>query len=111
MYANIMRLTKEVEVKKAVVNGEERSVLNNRVAISEGEDRTTFADITAWGMTAELMGKYLKKGNEFYGEGELKNKVFKYNQEDGTEKELQTVFLLISRMKFTYGNKKAEKEE
>lgn len=106
MYANIMRLTKDVEVKIVPVSDGEKSVFNNRVAISELGDQTTYINVTAWGSLAELMGQFLKKGDEFYAEGEIKNGSMNTYDEQGKIKVIQTNYLLIDRIKFTHGNKK-----
>lgn len=103
MFCEIMRLTGEAEVKQINVKGEMKSVLNNRVAISDASGNTTFVDMTAWGGTAELIGQFLHKGDEFYGEGVLKNKGIKLG-----EKEIQTIYLRLEKIKFTYGNKRRE---
>lgn len=105
MYANIMRLTKEVQVNTVEKDGVFKTVLNNRVAIAD-RDKTTFVDITAWGKLAELMGEYLSKGNEFYGEGELRNGTYFID-----EREISTVYLRLSAIKFTHGNKRTVKEQ
>lgn len=105
MFSDVMRFTGEVEVKQREIRGELRSVLNNRVAISEGADSATYMDVTAWGSTAELIGQYLKKGDEFYAAGSLRNKPIKVG-----DKEIQTVYLNIERIKFTHGRKRKENE-
>lgn len=110
MYSNIMRLTKDVEVKTIPLNEGERSVCNNRVAISDMGDQTTYINVTAWGSLAELMGQYLKKGDEFYAEGELKNSTTPVFDETGNKKDLQLNYLLIERIKFTHGNKREKKD-
>ena len=111
MYANIMRLTKDVEVK-TVTSKEKKeiSVCNNRVAIPVG-DKTTYINITAWGGLADLLGQYLRKGDEFYGEGELRNDTVPVYNKDGEEKELQTAYLLLETIKFTHGNKREQQAE
>ncbi|MDD2483678.1 MAG: single-stranded DNA-binding protein [Eubacteriales bacterium] len=101
MYGNTMRLTQDSVVKTVKVKNEDRSVYNNRVAIKDG-DQTVFVGITAWGGLADLMGQYLEKGDEFYGEGELRNGTV-LGKED---KELQTVYLLLEKIKFLHGKKK-----
>lgn len=106
MFGELMRLTKDVEVKKVKVKNEERSVVNNRVAISDGGDHTTYIDVTVWGGLADLFGMYLKKGSEFYAEGTLKNKEIKIG-----EKSIQSVYLSLEKIKFTYGNKKEAAKE
>lgn len=104
MVVELGRLVYDVKVEKVKVGNDEKSVLNNRIAISLGKDKTTFVDIVAWGGTAELIGKHFKKGNEIYVEGHLINKTKK---KDNVE--FDGVTLNIDSIKFTNGNK--EKEE
>lgn len=106
MYANIMRLTKDVEVRTVQSNDKERTVCNGRVAIETGGAQSTFINITAWNSIAEVMAKYLKKGDEFYAEGEIKNDTMQVYTKEGEKKEIQGVYLLIDKMKFTHGNSK-----
>ncbi|WP_324825130.1 single-stranded DNA-binding protein [Sinanaerobacter sp. ZZT-01] len=109
MYGNLMRLVNDVILTTANVKGEPRSVLNNRVAIKV-KDKTTFIDIVAWGSLAEVIGAYLAKGDEFYGEGELRNAAYKIKLPEGTEKEIQAVYLLLDEIQFTHGNKRNKSE-
>lgn len=111
MYGNLMRLVNDVIVTTASVKGEPRSVINNRVAIKV-KDKTTFIDIAAWGSLAEVIGEYLSKGDEFYGEGELRNASYKIKTNDeGVEREIQTIYLLLEEVKFTHGNRRKNSEK
>lgn len=104
MYANIMRLAKDPILNNVQVKGEMRSVLNNRVAIGQGAEKVTFIDVTIWGKLAELVVTYLKKGDEFYAEGELFNGTYPLKIEGMTaEKKIQTVYLQINAIRFTHG--------
>jgi len=69
---------------------------------SHDKDKSSFIDITAWGGTAELIGKYLKKGNEIFIEGELRNNRYK---KDG--KHIPS-YILVTKIRFNYGNKTLE---
>lgn len=100
MLAEIGRLTQEVEVKTVSVSGAAKSVLNNRLAISVDKEITVFIDLSAWGGMAEFIGKYFAKGGELYVEGELRNKTNKIG-----DKEISVPYLLVSKVKFTHGNK------
>ncbi|MBU3173305.1 single-stranded DNA-binding protein [Clostridium estertheticum] len=99
----IGRLCNEVIVRKIK---EDKKVLNNRMAIKVGKDKTTFIDIEAWNGTAELIGKHFKKGYEILVEGTLINKTGKKNEE-----EFQTVALRVEQIKFTNGNPKESNED
>lgn len=111
MYANIMRLVQEPKAVQRDVRGEQTSVINTRVAISLGNEKSVFIDIAVWGSLAELIEKYLHKGDEFYGEGELRNGTWTLSPEqmaDGKEKTVHTVYLQLNHVKFTHGKKTVE---
>lgn len=96
------RLVFDVEVKEVGEN-KDKKVLNNRLAISIGKERTTFIDIEAWGTTAEFIEKYYTKGNEILLEGQLINRTRKRD-----EVEYEIVVFQVDKIIFTYGNKKKE---
>lgn len=106
MISELGRLVFDVKVEKVKVGSDEKSVLNNRLAISSGKDKTTFIDVVAWGGTADLIGKHFKKGYEIYIEGHLVNKTRK--KEDV---EFDSVAINIENVKFTNGNHKEDNEE
>ncbi|NFL43171.1 single-stranded DNA-binding protein [Clostridium botulinum] len=103
MVLELGRLVYEVKVDK--VGDDKKSVLNNKIAISSGKEKTTFLDIVAWGGTADLIGKYFKKGYEIYVEGHLINKIRKKENV-----EFEAVVLNIENIKFTNGNPKEDVE-
>ena len=41
--------------------GDNKSFVTNSLAISEGKDKTEFVSVTAFGKTAEILYKYVKK--------------------------------------------------
>ena len=43
--------------------GDNKSFVTNTLAISEGNDKTEFVSVTAFGKTAEVLYKYVKKGD------------------------------------------------
>lgn len=96
MLMELGRLVFDVEVKDV---GEDKKVLNNRIAIQNNKDHTTFVDIVAWNGVAELIGKYYKKGYEILVQGHLINRVSKKG-----EVEFDTVGILVDRVLFTSGN-------
>lgn len=98
------RLVFDVEAKEVGEN-KDKKVLNNRIAVSVGKDKTTFIDIEAWGNTADIIEKYYEKGNEILAEGQLVNRTKKKN-----DVEYETVAFLVDKIIFTYGNKKKEEE-
>jgi single-strand DNA-binding protein len=103
MFIEIGRLTQDVEVKTVTVSDTEKHVANNRLAVRVNSDTSAFIDITAWNGTADFLGAHFKKGDELFIEGELRNRIVKSG-----EKELSLPFILISRVKFTHGNKRLE---
>ena len=103
MFIEIGRLTQEVEVKTVTVSETEKHVVNNRLAVRVNKEDTAFIDITAWNGTADFIGAHFKKGDELYIEGELRNRIVKTG-----DKEFSHPFILITRVKFTHGNKKLE---
>lgn len=90
-----------MELKYVSINGEDKAVLNNSIAFQVDKNNSVFVDITAWGKNAELMAKYLKKGDELLIKGELRNKKNKMN-----DKEFTSVYILVSSFEFRHGNKK-----
>lgn len=74
MNAEIGRLAQEVATKTVPVGDEERAVLNNRVAISLGKDKSAFIQIVAWGKLAEFIVEHFGKGDELYFEGYVRNR-------------------------------------
>jgi single-strand DNA-binding protein len=99
------RIVFDPEVKEVGEN-KDKKVLNNRLAVSIGKEKTTFIDFEAWGNTAELIERYYIKGNEILMEGHLINKTKKRE-----ELEYETVAFQIDRIIFTYGNKRKEEME
>lgn len=98
MLMEIGRLVYDVEVKEV---GDNKKVLNNRIAIQNSKDNTTFIDIVAWNSTAELIGKYFKKGYEILIQGYLINRTKK---KDNVE--YDTVAIFVDKVIFTNGNPK-----
>ena len=102
MFIEIGRLTQEVEVKTVTIDGLEKHVMNNRLAVRVNGDSSAFIDVTAWNGTADLIGRHLKKGDELFIEGELRSRAVK--KDDG--REFSHPFILITKVKFTYGNRR-----
>jgi single-strand DNA-binding protein len=103
VFIEIGRLTQDVAVRTVTVNETEKRVMNNRLAVRVGKEDSAFIDVTAWNGTAEFIGAHFKKGDELFVEGELRSRIVK-----GSEKELSCPFILIARVKFTHGNRRAE---
>lgn len=109
MIIELGKLLNEVKAQSVTTGKGERTVLNNRIMIYQGKDRTTFVDITAWGGLAEFIAKYFKQGEEIYIEGELKNK-----QITVEGKPIQSFYILLTNARIVYGkntNAVQEKED
>lgn len=102
------RLTREVAVTKVNINGVEKNVLNNAIAMrnSNNKNETTFTDITAWDGTADLIGRFFNKGDEILLTGELRNRKIEVEG-----KKITTCYILVEKFEFTNGNKKKEEVE
>lgn len=55
--------------------GEGKSFVTNTLAIAEGKDKTEFVSVTAFGKTAEVLYKYVKKGDMVLVEGSIHTSV------------------------------------
>lgn len=102
MLQELGRLVYDVEVKET---GDHKKVLNNRIAIQNGKNDSTFVDIVAWNGTAELIGKHYKKGFEILLSGRLIN-TQKKKKKDDVEFEYEGTAILVEGIKFTFGNPK-----
>lgn len=108
----IGRLSSDPEIRSA----KDTAVLNNRVAIYNGKDKEgndrapTWVDITAWGNDAEYIAKNFSKGDEILLTGELRNKPFVVNKGTEDEKTFQTLYLRVSDVTRTFGQKKTNEQ-
>lgn len=98
MIIELGKLLNEVKVQTVTTGKGERMVLNNRIMIYQGKDRTTFVDITAWGGLAEFIAKHFKQGEEIYLEGELKNKSITIEG-----KSIQSFYILVDNARIVFG--------
>lgn len=101
MVVQLCRLVREVELSVVSFNGEEKSVLNNAIAIKNKKGNSTFVDIAVWGKIAETIAKYFKKGDEILIKGELRNKII-----EADNKNTVKVYILVRGFEFTHGNKR-----
>ena len=74
MIIELGKLSNEVKTHTVTTEKGDKLVLNNRIMIYQGKDRTTFVDITAWNGVAEFIARHFKQNDEIFIEGELKNK-------------------------------------
>lgn len=59
---------------------EGKSFVTNTIAISEGKDKTEFVSLIAFGKTAEVLYKYVKKGDMVLVEGSIHTSVSGENE-------------------------------
>ena len=105
MVIQLCRLARDVRLSTVDINGENKTVLNNAIAIQIDSNTVAFMEITAWGKTAESIVKYFRKGDALQIIGELRNKK---SMVEG--KEITNVYVLVTGFHFTYGNlKQSEK--
>lgn len=71
------------------------------------KEETAFVDCTAFGKTAELMGKYLKKGNPLMVEGRLKQESWEDKQTGQKRSKLKVV---VDSMQFLGGKEKKDEQ-
>lgn len=64
------RLTKDIELRYTQA-AEPKAYANFSVAINRFNDGVDFVNCSAWGKTAEFLGKYFKKGQEILLEGHI----------------------------------------
>lgn len=87
------------------------SVINFTIAwnkkLNDENERSLYIDCEAWRGTADLIGKYFKKGNEIVVEGELYTNT--YQNENGENR--HQIRLLVNQVHFTFGNSKQEQTE
>lgn len=72
----------------------------------DGKEEVTYVDLTAWGKVAELIAKFLKKGDPLFVEGRLT--LEKWTDKE-SNKERTKVSVTVENMQFL-GGKKAEKK-
>jgi single-strand DNA-binding protein len=97
------RLVFDVKLEEV---GDNKKVLNNRIAMPAGKDKATFIDIVAWNGTAELINTWYKKGYEILLQGELIQKTAKKENVD-----FNTVAIQVEKLIFTNGNPKDANQE
>lgn len=97
------RTCEEWKVRKY---GEGKSFVTNTLAIQEGKDKTEFVNVTVFGKTAEVVYKYVKKGDMVLLEGSIHTSV---SEKDGKKQYFTTVVVL--RAELLPNARKGKKEE
>lgn len=85
--------------------GEGKSFVTNTLAISEGKDKTEFVSVTAFGKTAEVLYKFVKKGDMVLVEGSIHTSV---SEKDNKKTYFTTVVVL--RAELLPNERKTKKE-
>ena len=80
---------------KAHKYSEGKSFVTNSLAISEGNDKTEFVSVTAFGKTAEVLYKYVKKGDMVLVEGSIHTSV---SEKDGKKQYFISVIVLRAEL-------------
>ena len=75
--------------------GEGKSFVTNTIAIQEGKDKTEFVNVTAFGNTAEVVYKYVKKGDMVLMEGSIHTSL---SEKDGKKQYFTTVVVLRAEL-------------
>ena len=106
MVIELCKLLNEVTTKTVPTENGEKIVLNNRVMIYQGKNKSTFVDITAWNGMAEFIERNFKKDDQIYIEGELKNKPITVG-----EKTFQTCYILVNNATLVFGKNEQKPEQ
>lgn len=86
--------------------GEGKTFVTNSLAISEGKDKTEFVSVTAFGKTAEVLYKYVKKGDMVLIEGSIHTSV---SEKDGKKTYYTTV--VVFRAELLPNARKTKKDD
>lgn len=75
--------------------GDGKTFVTNSLAIQEGKDKTEFVNVTVFGKTAEVVYKYVKKGDMVLLEGSIHTSV---SEKDGKKQYFTTVVVLRAEL-------------
>ena len=75
--------------------GDCKSFVTNTIAIKESKDKTEFVNVTVFGKTAEVVYKYVKKGDMVLMEGSIHTSV---SEKDGKNQYFTTVVVLRAEL-------------
>lgn len=88
--------------------GEGKSFVTNTLAVSEVKDKTEFISVTAFGKTAEVLYKYVKKGDMVLLEGSIHTSV---SEKDGKKEYFTSVIVLRAELLPNARKTKKESDE
>lgn len=75
--------------------GDNKSFVTNTLAIQEGKDKTEFVSVTSFGKTAEVLYKFVKKGDMVLVEGSIHTSV---SEKDGKKQYFTSVIVLRAEL-------------
>lgn len=88
------RLTKDPEMRSTTTGTQVSAfslAVNRRFANQNGERQTDFFNLTAFGKTAEFIGKYFRKGAQVLVEGRIQNRTW---EDQNGQKRYATDFIV-----------------
>lgn len=88
--------------------GDNKSFVTNTLAIQESKDKSEFVSITAFGKTAEVLYKYVKKGDMVLVEGSIHTSV---SEKEGKKQYFTTVVVLRAELLPNARKTKKESDE
>lgn len=88
--------------------GDNKNFVTNTLAIQEGKDKTEFVSVTAFGKTAEVLYKYVKKGDMVLLEGSIHTSV---SEKEGNKQYFTSVIVLRAELLPNARNTKKESDE
>ena len=88
--------------------GDNKSFVTNTLAIQEGKDKTEFVSVTAFGKTAEVLYKYVKKGDMVLVEGSIHTSV---TNKEGKKQYFTSVIVLRAELLPNARTTKKESDE
>ena len=86
--------------KRQTVSG--KIVVTNTIAVRDGKDKSQFIKIKAWESTADLLTKYIAKGDKLTLQGLFKTDVY---EKDGKKNYFN--YVLVQQFEFGYKPKKS----
>lgn len=88
--------------------GDGKTFVTNTLAIQEGKDKTEFVNVTVFGKTAEVVYKYVKKGDMVLLEGGIHTSV---SENDGKKQYFTTVVVIRAELLPNARKTKKESDE
>lgn len=107
----IGRMVKDPEVKK--IGSDEKStalclftLAVDGIPSKDGEKKTDFLSMKAWGVTAANIGRFFHKGDRIAVSGSIHQNVYEIEYEDGEKEKKYDVELLVNSFDFIQDKKK-----